>query len=290
MKRTFLLTVLAFTVLASYAQKYELISPDQKLVAEIEIKERIFATVKKGGNVAVSLGNISLETGNDIQPATGLKVQKTNRRSVNEVVKPEIPEKARVFTNAFNELEIRFKGNHGITFRLFNEGLAYRLSTSYMDSLTIYRENLDLYFEEGDMARFQSTPTFNSSYETPYEHLSVSGIEKGKLCSLPFLAQKKNGTFVLISEADLYGYPGLWLRGTGQAQLSATNPPYPKTLSYKGSLYEHGQVEEAHNYIAKVNGSRSFPWRIIAVADNERELVANNMVYLLASPSVIEDI
>ncbi|HAM09909.1 MAG TPA: hypothetical protein DCP74_06470 [Bacteroidales bacterium] len=49
-------------------------------------------------------------------------------------------------------------------------------------------------------------------------------------------------------------------------------------------------VEEAHNYIAKVNGSRSFPWRIIAVADNERELVANNMVYLLASPSVIEDI
>lgn len=289
MKRSSLFIILAVISLFTYGQKYEINSPDSKLNARIEITKEIILTLTKEGTV-VKLGNISLETDNKKLSDASFKVQKINHRSVNEIVKPEIREKAESLVNEYNEMEIRFSSNLTVTFRLFNLGLAYRFSTLLKDSLTIYRENLDLYFDEHDMARFQSTPTFNSSYETPYEHLSVSGIEKGKLCSMPFLVEKQNGYFVMITEADLYNYPGLWLKGTGQAQLSATNPPYPKTLSHKGSLYEHGQVEETQNFIAKVKGSRSFPWRIIALADNEKELVANNMVYLLASPSVIDDV
>ena len=290
MKKSFFLTVLAFISLFTNAQKYELISPDKKLTAEIDINRGVFVNLKKGENVAVRIENISLETGLNIQPDTFFKVQKINRKQVNEIVRPDIKEKSETMMNAYNELEIRFRSNFAITFRAFNEGLAYRLSSSLKDSLIIYRENLDLRFEEGDKARFQSTPTFNSSYETPYEHLSLSAIEKGKLCSMPFLVEKQNGTFVMITEADLYNYPGLWLKGTGAAQLVAVNPPYPKTLSYQGSLYGHGQVAETHNFIAKVRGTRSFPWRIIAVAENEKELVANNMVFLLASPSAVGDV
>lgn len=289
MKKSFFLTALAFVSLFTNAQKYELISPDKKLTAEIDINRGVFVNLKKGENVAVRFDNISLETGMNIQPDAFFKVQKINRKQVSEIVRPDIKEKSETMINAYNELEIRFRSNFAITFRAFNEGLAYRLSSSLKDSLIIYRENLDLRFEEGDKARFQSTPTFNSAYETPYEHMSMSAIEKGKLCSMPFLVEKQNGTFVMITEADLYNYPGLWLKGTGEAQLVAVNPPYPKTLSYEGSLYGHGQVSETHNYIAKVRGTRSFPWRIIAVAENEKELVANNMVYLLASPSVIGD-
>lgn len=289
MKKSFLLISLSFITLFTFAQKYELSSYDGKLLAEIEIENGISVILKKGGQVSVTLDNINIETGTGLHSASALRVKKISRRTVNENIKPEIREKAETFINAFNELEIRFSSNFAITFRVFNEGLAYRLSSSLEDSLTIYRENLDLCFESGDIARFQSTPTFNSSYETPYEHLSLSAIEKGKLCSLPFLVEKKNGTFVMITEADLYNYPGLWLQGTGSFQLAAINPPYPKTLSYEGSLYGQGQVSETHNYIAKVSGTRNFPWRIIAVADNEKELVANNMVYLLASPSAISD-
>jgi alpha-glucosidase len=82
----------------------------------------------------------------------------------------------------------------------------------------------------------------------------------------------------------------LWLKGTGREHLSATNPPYPKTLSYKGSIFEHGQVADVHDYIARVKGTRTYPWRIFAVADDEKELISNNMVYLLASPSLTDDV
>ncbi len=289
MNKLLLITSLLFLMINASSQKYELISLDGKLKADIEINGGINVTLNKDGITAVKFGNIYLQTGNKSQ-YTEFKVQRVFRSSENEIVKPQIREKAETIINAYNELELRFKSGHSITFRLYNEGLAYRLSTSSKDSLTIYRESLDLFPEAGDSARFQSSATFNSCWETPYEHQKIAGIEDGKLCNLPFLIERQQGKFIMVTETDLYDYPGLWLKGTGKEHLSATNPPYPKSLSYKGSIFDHGQVAEVQNFIARVKGTRTYPWRIFAIADDEKALVANNMVYLLASPSVLSDI
>jgi alpha-glucosidase len=290
MKKILLLTTFAFFALSVFAQKYELSSPNGKLKTEIEIKNGISANLIKEGNSAISIQNISMATGNEKELFSDFKVQKANRKLVNETVTPEIKEKAAVLTNSYNELEIRFKTGNAITFRLFDEGLAYRFSTSSKDSLIILIENLNINLEASDSVRFQASKSFNSSYETPYEHRIISGIEKDELCHLPLLVEKQNGLFVMITEADLYNYPGLWLKGTGKAAFAATNPPYPKKQSYTGSIYGHGQIAEAENFIAKVNGTRTFPWRIFAVASNETELIANNMVYLLATPNALKDV
>ena len=290
MKKSLLLFLSGVFCIFCSAQKYELLSPDGKLKAEVEINQGIIAGLEKEGATVVKLENLSLETTGIIQQSSKYKVQKATRRSVNEIIKPEIREKASELVNSFNELELRFRANYALTFRLFNEGLAYRFSTSFKDSLIIDRENLTISLSAKDSARFQSSEGFNSAYETPYEFKSLAGIEKGKLCNLPFLVEKANGSFLMITEADLYNYPGLWLKGTGQAQLSGTNPPYPKAFTSKGNAYGLGQVAGTYNYIAKVKGTRTFPWRIFAVADNEKDLIANNMVYLLASPCAIPDV
>jgi len=285
-----LLSTFAVLSFFAWAQKYELSSPDNKLQVEIEIKEGISVSVLKEGKSAFSVENLLLETVENSRQFSEFKVQKAFRNSVNETLTPVIREKAAALTNAYNELEIKFKAANSITFRLFNEGLAYRFATSVKDSLIISRENLDLNFADNDSVRFQASESFNSSYETPYEHKLISEIKKDQLCHLPLLVEKENGLFVMVSEADLYNYPGLWLKGTGQAGFVATNPPYPKKLNYTGSVYGHGQISEAENFIAKVAGTRTFPWRIFAVADDEIQLVDNNMVYLLASPNVLEDV
>jgi alpha-glucosidase len=285
-----LLSAISIFSLLTFAQKYEISSPNGKLESEIEIKDGISVNLIKEGNSAISLKNISMETGNEKELFSDFKVQKATRKTVNETINPEIKEKAAVLTNSYNELEIKFKTGNSITFRLFDEGLAYRFSTAVKDSLNITKENLDILLEEIDSVRFQASKSFNSSYETPYEHRVISGIEKEELCHLPLLVEKQNGLFVMITEADLYNYPGLWLKGTGKAAFAGTNPPYPKKLRYTGSVYGHGQIAETENFIAKVNGTRTYPWRIFAVAGNETELVENNMVYLLASPNVLEDV
>jgi alpha-glucosidase len=290
MKKIVLLIVSLFIGLFSYSQKYALTSPDGKLTAGIEIDKGIYVALLKGRTNVFKLGNISLKTYYVVGPKDEYKVQKIIRNSVNEIIRPEIRDKAATLTNSYNEMEIRFGDKHSVTFRLFNEGLAYRFSTSDKDSLKIINENLDLYLEAGDSVRFQSSETFNSAYETPYEHESLTKIKKGKLCSLPILIEKQSGLFLMVTEADLHDYPGLWFEGTEQAQLSAINPSYPKSLTTTGGVYVQNQVAGTCDYIAKVNGTRTYPWRIFAVASNEKDLISNSMVYLLASPCAVKDI
>jgi len=290
MKKILLLTLILFFSFSVFAQKYGLSSPDGKLTTAIEIDNGIFVALLKGRDVVVRMGNLSLQNFYVADRNADYKVQKVIPRSVNEVVKPEIRDKTTMLTNSYNELEIKFSKNFAITFRMFNEGLAYRFSISEKDSLRIIRENLDLYLDTSDSVRFQSSETFNSPYETPYEHEKITGINSGKLISLPLLIEKRDGLFVMVTEADLYDYPGLWFKGTGQAQLSAINPPIPKSLTTTGSTYVRNQVAGTYDYIAMVRGTRTYPWRIFGVASNEKDLISNSMVYLLASPSVVSDI
>ena len=290
MKRLLLMTSLLFFGFSVFAQKYGLTSPDGKLTAAIEVDNGIHAALLKGRITVLKLGDISLENYYVADRNAGYKVQKTISRTVNEIVKPEIREKTAVLANSYNELEIRFRKNYAITFRLFNEGLAYRFSIAEKDSLRIIRESLDLFLDPSDSVRFQSSETFNSPYETPYEHENIAGIKSGKLISLPVLIEKWNGIFVMVTESDLYDYPGLWFTATGKNQLSATNPPYPKSLSSTGSTYVRNQVTGTYGYIARVKGTRTYPWRIFGVASDEKELISNNMVYLLGTPCALKDV
>lgn len=287
-----ILLFISFLILgvSVYPQKYGLTSPDGKLTAGIEIDNGIYVALLKGRNAVIRLGNISLENYYVPEMNPGFRVQRILGRSVNETVSPEIHEKEDVYVNSYNELEIRFRSNFAVTFRLFNEGLAYRFTISGKDSLRIVKENLDLYFETGDSLRFQSSETFNSAYETPYEHQKVQDIKTGRLISLPLLVEKTDGTFLMVTESDLYDYPGLWFSGTGESKLSAINPPYPKSLTNTGSTYVRNQVAGYYNYVARVIGTRTYPWRIFAVAEKEEDLIENNMVYLLASPCMLKDI
>lgn len=49
-------------------------------------------------------------------------------------------------------------------------------------------------------------------------------------------------------------------------------------------------VTEQEDYIAKSQGPRSFPWRVLAVSASDKELLNNDLVYQLASPSRLPDI
>jgi len=290
MKKIVIVISLSFIVLFGKAQKYLIDSPDKKLSAEIEISNGITVKMLKGVETVFTLSNISLEIANNNQLFANQQVKKVTRNAVNEDVKPQIRDKSEIYKNCFNEFTITFKSSHSVTFRLFNEGLAYRISTSVKDSLTILKENLNIQFQEGDSARFQPAKSFNFDWESPYEFKKISELETGKLNALPFLVQKQNGLFVMITESDLYNYPGIWLNGTGKSELTVTNPLFPKSLSYKGSAYTNGQIAEHYDFIAKVKGNRTYPWRLFAITDHEEGLISNNMVYLLASPTQIKDV
>lgn len=290
MKKLLIPVLFSFIFAGSNAQKYNLNSPDQSLSVEVELNQGISVKMLNYSKTLIQLSDLALQPKGGLPDFGKLQVKKVSRNSLNETVKPVIQDKAESFHNHYNEMQIAFKSGFSITFRLFNEGLAYRFATSVKDSLTILKENLKIELAEGDSIRYQPSKSFNSSYETPYEFRKVNGVENDALCHLPALIEKSNGSFVMITEADLYNYPGLWLAGTGKQELTATQPPFPKKYRYTGNIYDHGQIAEKHDYVAYVSGTRTYPWRIFAFAENEKHLIANNMVYLLASPTELADV
>ncbi len=95
------------------------------------------------------------------------------------------------------------------------------------------------------------------------------------------------GAKLAIGESDVEDYPGLWLKGTGGNGLDATFPPYP--LKEKLDRDRDMHVVEAADYIAATTGTRTFPWRVLGIAEKDGDLLTNQIVWLLEKPSQVTD-
>ena len=231
---------------------------------------------------------LELEGENFREAIKHIGTKQTN--SINQLIYPEIKEKYGEIQDNFNELILDFKSHYSLTIRAYNNGIAYRFNTTFQEDVLVNKENFSLRFANADSIILQKSTTFNSSYETPYEHSAVKDVSKEGYACLPALLRKENGTNIIITESDLINYPGLWLQATGTTTMQSAFPGYPVSFKMEGSPYVQGQVKEHAGFMAKVDGQRSYPWRIFGIAENDAELLSNTLVYQLASPSEIEDV
>ena len=287
-----LITAIIFILSLNLAsgKEYLLISPDKKTEVSINTDPNLKIELRYLSKELFTVDSISLNLANNSFALGIKKVKKVKTDAVNQKIYPAIKEKYKEINEIYNELSIEFKSDYSFIIRAYNNGVAYRFQTTFSDSIIVNSENLVLLLEEQDSMYFQKSKTFNSSYETPYEHSAIKNINTDGYCCLPSLIKKHNGINVLVSESDLDNYPGLWLKGTGNSSLKSAHAGYPLSFKYEGSAYGQGQVKKHASYIAKISGSRSFPWRIFAISPDDAGLISNTLVYQLAKQTQIEDV
>ena len=228
-----------------------------------------------------------------------VKISKT--RSVDQTVKASFYKRAEI-QDQYNELTLCFKGNYKVIFRAYNEGVAYRFVTEFKKPFNVTREITNFNFDEdytawipyvnarkgeGDFIQQQ----FFNSFENTYTRTPLSQMETDRLVFLPAMVELKDGKKVVITEADLEDYPGLYLRNSlNTKNLYAYHANYPKTEEQGGHNNLQYVVKERERFIAKVNGKRAFPWRCLIISENDKDLADSDLVYLLASPSRVEDV
>ena len=280
--------LLLFFVSVSFGKSFQLKSPDNKLVVEINAQEKIQFSVHLGDELLFDVRDISMTVDNQLL-GKNPKVVNTETKTVDQIIHPEIKEKNKTIRDNYNELTINLAQDFSIIFRSYNNGLAYRFSTRINKEIIIESENAFINFSETDSALVCKETGFNSSYEQPYSRHLVHEIGKDVLCTLPALVDKKSGTKILILESDLDDYPGMWLKAGKTSSFKTVFPPYPLSEDNSGNAYSKGRVGKTANFIAKTNGERDFPWRIFAVAENDADLLTNQLVYQLAKPCQIND-
>ena len=229
---------------------------------------------------------MSLDLGTSVL-GTNPKVISAKTTSVNETVPTVVAVKSKTIQNTYNQLNLNFKPNYTVSFRVFDNGIAYRFETSLKEDITVKHEEVSLNFAGDYGVLFPEEETVYSHYERSYLDQKISSLKAGRFASLPTLVKADNNIKIGITEADLFDYPCLFIEATGK---TAFKSKYPKVILKADPQGDRGiqNIQEA-DYIAKTTGTRNFPWRVFMISTEDARLVENQMVFLLSRENKITD-
>jgi alpha-glucosidase len=282
-----LLQLLLVAAAPAVAQSsHQLGSPDGRIQVQVRVSGRIYYSVSVRGKPLLSDSTLSMRRD---QQTLGLntKVKSAKTLSVNREIKVPLPRKSARVREAFNELRLEMNDDYAILFRAYDDGVAYRIETSLPQSeIKIYNEEARFKFAGHYNVYYPREESFFSHNEREFPPVPMNTINPTVIASLPAIVDA-DGTKIVIAESDIEDYPGLWLRGNNDDTLQAIFPPYP--LKEELTRDRDLRVTQAADYIAVTKGTRTFPWRILGIAENDRDLITNQLVYLLAKPSQVPD-
>lgn len=295
----FLLT--AITFLSAKSNTYQLQSPDKQLKIEIINESSLSFAIYDTKGTVLAPSEIALNLTNGEQWGIGDKVKKAETSSVKNTIPSPFYKKASV-QEEYNQLKLLF-GNFAVIFRAYNDGVAYRFESLSKTPFVVTSEKASYNFQndyslyapyvrpgkKGKSVAFEKQ--FFNSFENVYTHAQISEFDVDSLLFLPLMVELEQGRKLLITEANLENYPGMYLNHPeGKINLTGVHAPFPKKEEQGGHNMLQMLVPERENFIAKVDGPRSFPWRVFGISQKDTEILTSDLVYKLADPSRVKDI
>lgn len=294
MKKLMTIFVAALTAVSAFAapKTYDLTSPGGKIKVTVESGEGLTYTLTHGGDLLVDKSEINMLLKDGTIYGGVQKAPKVTRRSVNQTLPAITYKKSQVVDN-FNEMTLKYK-EYSVVFRAYDEGMAYRFVSHAKAPFFVESECAEFNFAE-DWNMWipyvtQNTETLESqhmnSFENQYVYHKISEYDKDFLSFVPLMVDGPKGKKIVITEADLMNYPGMFLyNNEGGSKLAGHYAPVPKKLQQGGHNELQMIVTETEDYIAKCDGACTFPWRIITVSENDAQMADNDMVWKLSTPA-----
>lgn len=293
MKKLFLsLFALAVTLTTQAADKVEsLTSPDGKIKVEVTFGNELKYSVYDNGKLLLRDSRIGMTVKNGPAVGTNPVLKKKAINTINEEINAPFYRDAKVQNNC-NQAVFTMADGFTLTFRAYNDGVAYRLGANLKKATELIVENelAEFNFAEDYTAWIPYTNEqynrWGTSFENIYTTTKLSGATKDRLAFTP-LAVDCGTAKVSICESDLESYPGMFLKASN-ARLTAEFAPYPKAHKFVDGRKKL-VVTDREDFIAKTVPVRNFPWRIMVITHRDTEMAQNNLIYTLGSPSRIAD-
>lgn len=285
-----LLLLIGNASFAAKEKKYVLSSPDGTLKVEISAGNELAYQVMHGNDTILSHSNIGLVLEDGTIVGKTPRITGERRKKIKDNIESPFY-RFKEFVATGNELDLKLKGGFGIIFRAYNEGVAYRFYTTQSSDIIIKEEQAEFNFKEDYTAYLPYTTndkkTMAMAYQNVYDITPLSKAQP-KLAFLPVTVDCGSVKLTLL-ESDLEAYPGMFVQSQqGKYGLKGVFAPYPaKTDFYPWRKQEY--VTETTDFISRSRGSRSYPWRVLAITEKDTDMPVNNLVYALASPNRIGD-
>ncbi len=298
-RKFFLSAVLLTAVIIADAKPkgYMLYSPDKHIQAVVHTEGQMSLTILHNGVTVLSPSPIAMERTDGIVWGMDSRVIKDTFKEVDNTITAQYY-RAASLDDRYNSLTLNMKGGWALEVRAYDDGVAYRFISYEKKPFEVRDEKAEFnfpsdatatvpYVSRGDDGDFNAQ--YQTSFENTYTVADLSELNPGRLAFLPLVVESSQDVKLCFTEVNLRDYPGMYLYNSdGGNHLVADFAPYPKDTYQGGHNNLQIRVTSREDYIARVSGSRAFPWRAIVVG-NDVEIASSDMTYLLADDSEIED-
>ena len=291
-----LILFISSLVHAQKSKSFNITSPDGNIQLKVGAGSKLQWSVTHQSQAIIAPSSISLKLQSGEVLGDNAQITSSKNEKVNNKIAALNYKKDTVEDN-YTQLTLNCNGDYGVIFRAYNDGVAYRFFTKKNDSIIIQSEEADFNFTDDEYAYipYSNQPhnhdKYECSFENTYQHIKLSQFVKDTVAFAPVLVELANNKKAVITETDLEDYPGMFLtNGKILTGLSGDFAPYVLEDKQGGHNNLQAYVTKRADYIARTNGTRSFPWRVVVISTSDKDLLNNDMVYRLASPSRVEDV
>ena len=285
MKKFIPLVAVLFAATISYAQKQvSATSPDGQTKVTVTVSDRIYydvvshdETLFKQSHIGITLRDRTLGE----KPV--LKGKKVT--TVNETITPIHPLKYSTVENHYTLLTLTMGGGYKVEWRVYNDGVAYRFVTALKGDIEVMSEDGTWQLAAPCRLVLQQPGGFKTGCEENYSVVRSDEWKSGdRMSELPVLVMGEKQK-VLISEFDLFDYPGTFLKSNEGNAFSIIQPKTP--LEYEDQGDRSQKILKEADYVAKTTGTRTFPWRYMYITQSDTQLPQNTMPERLAPANAI---
>ncbi|HEU0063494.1 MAG TPA: glycoside hydrolase family 97 N-terminal domain-containing protein, partial [Flavisolibacter sp.] len=273
---------------AQKKKSFELSSPDGSTILHVQTTAKTTWWVTNKGENIIEPSSISLQLKDGPVLGDNAIITSSPQQHIATTITPVNYFKSTI-KDEYNQLTLNCKGDYGIIFRVYNDAVAYRFFTKKKGDIIISNEEANFNFPEDENAfipiqwDYRDGKSFNSSFEALYHEIKLSQFPKDSLAFLPILVNGGSQKKVAILEADLEDYPGMYLDlNATQKGLKGVFAPLPTEAQVVHINYIPTHRED---FIARTNGTRNFPWRVVVISQQDKDLLNQDIVQKLASPS-----
>lgn len=274
-------------------QNFDVQSPDGKLVLTLTAGDDLRWSLTHDGTPVIQPSPIALTLESGEVLGSDPVVAGSQDVSVDEVITPPVYKKTTI-EDRYNERTVTFDGGYGVILRVYDDGAAYRLFLERDQDIIVRDETVSFTFAGDYTAHvpfirdLRNDDPYMSGFEAHYDVLKLSEIKTDTLSYAPLLVELEGGKKAVLLDADVEAYPGMFLVAdtTTNRGLIGHFARYPVREEQGGT---NTVVPVRDDVIARISGSRTLPWRAVAVSSLDHELLDSDLVYKLASPSRLEN-
>ena len=297
--KTTLLSMFCLIAASAMAGSYEVSSPNGKVKVVVNTDEAVKWSVSYSGQTVLqpSVIDIQLRQG---KKTLGLgKVGKVAKQQVESSFKTPFYKKAEI-SDAYGQLLMYTNQKFTIEVRAYDDGAAYRLISTNTKPSVVVDETAEFSFAD-DYQAFVPYVNDNRggerycySFESYYDEAPLSKMFQDSLAITPLAVCLPDGMKAIVMDAGVENYPGMFVKRVKSGdvkgeKLVAEFAPYPLAQEIGGYDRLNLVPTKRADYIAKLDGRQSLPWRAVVITERDADILNCDMAQRLAPECRIAD-